>query len=830
MSGGLGGVVSALQQFAEAVVAAGASILNDLMTTLGGEGAKDKVVDEFSTQNDYLYQDEHIESLYNRMEPIFRSLLRGTTIADELRRQYHSAYMRTNVRVPRALSIVNGTHDDHEVAYSPMKPIGSTNFTVPSSMSLDILPSAVLRVNNLNLFEGDESTECASHNSNYANFFWHTKLDANGDFTKAANLDSTTFVKVQNSTTEYLKYLGVTDPGTYLNDIDYASSIGNGDNLRDAIDSAFINFRVKFVSGLGTDAGNVVSNKYLYKFADGLSNQGVGGTAGNAAGIATALNTYVDSDGNTQTKLYKYVYNGDASEYTVALSHISYSTHSGTTHTDYAYDKDKISPDGYYYYDAVKTWPTASFTANTVAGISGYLNSTSVATTSNSNTGGAAETSANWLEIQKNTIQVLVGTNTYEVFPDEISLVGTGITLTTYSHMVPGVNPHHIWTQAGVNAGMFGATHAGAVVTIDLSGVNNSYYTHVPYAPPYHVWVDAKDQVLKIDTLYKKKNTTEIMFAVIPPSVYQNSKITYGRANRAGVSFYTIHNVNSMERIHDFAYSSEFHYVTTSLNGTSNSVALPILLGIWEELTVFEKQQLVLASVNVSVHTAYYLRIEKTWEQKARAATLGAIKLAAIVFAVYTAGSSLGAVAGAQSIAIAAELAAAEALKGLVISIAAKEFLTKILVPTIIRNFGEDEELIVLAIVAVAAAVATAYYGDTLNLQFADQTALFANSMDIINQSSTIYYSSKLENLYEDREKENWGDKSDTLAEKIQKLKDLIATETDDSSLLLDLQKQTLLNPMEPSGYFAYHNNKLESQFNCYEYDQFTELNTSSTV
>ena len=60
--GGIGGtagqILAYFQEFGEAVVAAGAQILNDFINVLAGSAAQDLVIDEFSTQNTYLYTDD----------------------------------------------------------------------------------------------------------------------------------------------------------------------------------------------------------------------------------------------------------------------------------------------------------------------------------------------------------------------------------------------------------------------------------------------------------------------------------------------------------------------------------------------------------------------------------------------------------------------------------------------------------------------------------------------------------------------------------------------------------------------------------------------------
>ena len=59
-------VATFAQSFAEDVVAAGAQVLNSFINLLAGPAAYDKIIDEFSTQNSYLYNDDaYIDNLYN---------------------------------------------------------------------------------------------------------------------------------------------------------------------------------------------------------------------------------------------------------------------------------------------------------------------------------------------------------------------------------------------------------------------------------------------------------------------------------------------------------------------------------------------------------------------------------------------------------------------------------------------------------------------------------------------------------------------------------------------------------------------------------------------
>ena len=51
--GSTGVVLSHFQAFAEAVVAVGAAVANGILNAIAGPAARDKVIEEFSTQNSY---------------------------------------------------------------------------------------------------------------------------------------------------------------------------------------------------------------------------------------------------------------------------------------------------------------------------------------------------------------------------------------------------------------------------------------------------------------------------------------------------------------------------------------------------------------------------------------------------------------------------------------------------------------------------------------------------------------------------------------------------------------------------------------------------------
>ena len=156
------------------------------------------------------------------------------------------------------------------------------------------------------------------------------------------------------------------------------------------------------------------------------------------------------------------------------------------------------------------------------------------------------------------------------------------------------------------------------------------------------------------------------------------------------------------------------------------SVSAPIIMEILDDLDPLEQHKLLIAGANLSLHLAYYDRIEKTWEQKARAATLEAIRIGAIVFAVASLGSATSLTVLAQN-----------AIVAYATSIAVNAIIEQILVPIIVSNFGEDEALILLAIAAVAIAIYSS--GGTTGLnQFPNQVALFTTTIDIMNQMYSL--------------------------------------------------------------------------------------------
>ena len=813
--GGIGGsagqILSAFQQFAEAVVAAGAAVLNDFLNVLAGSAAEDLVIDEFSTQNTYLYTDDaYIDALHNPDRIVLNSLIRGTSITDEIVDFYRKAYESSDFDLQKALDIVDGSDSTHNNStYTPLSPTIACNFSLGSNNDLDkVIPSASLRINNKNLYAGDVSSQQSTIVSGTHQFTWHSVLGSGNSYT-ATTLDSSTFPKVQASTKDYLKYLGQTDPENLLDDLPYGEH-------SDVMDSAFINFRVKFVSGLGSTDGNRISNKYLYLLIKRISE---------ISGVPDELTYTEDENGVDIVTLFKYDIYGDGHNYSIGLSHIitsTYTNQNNSPHTDYKYDKELLSSDGYYYYDADKTLPEGDHSAQTQTHVYNYLNDSSV---------GTSEVKANWLEIEQNNVTVTIDGES-NVFPDEIDLTqtyypwsgplanvaGPSITLTAFSHTVPAENAHKEWTAAGEAAG-YGT--AGDTIYTNLSGVNHSYYVSIPYQAAYDVYVDASDQVLRVGNLYMKKSTSEIMPATVPNSVYSNASITYGKSNATSVTYYKVFNVSAIERVTDYAGDSSnttYRYVTHKLDASNACVSAPVILEILNGLDSLEQHKLILASANMSLHLAKYERIEKTWEQKARAATLEVIRVGAIVFAVVSLGSASSLTVVAQQMVIAYAT-----------SIAVNVIIEQILVPVIVSNFGEDEALILLAIAAVAIAVYSSDSGTAGLNQFANQAQLFTTSIDIMNQMYTLAVVQP--GLIEmQKEQEEWAKTDSELTEKeeaMQEEMDALFGTDNAPSYLLNLQIRAALNPMPASAYVNYHDTTLERQFDCYDYEKYNTLNVS---
>ena len=575
-----------------------------------------------------------------------------------------------------------------------------------------------------------------------------------GYYNYSYTLNSDRLGWVQENTKTYLKYLGIPDPENLLDDLPYTTDSGApSTTYSDIIDSVFLNFRVKFVSGIGSETGNRISNKYLWLLAEAFYDLN---------SFPTSLTYTTDENGVDTVMMFKYEVVGDGSNYSLGISHITTST-GNNAHANYQYDRDLTSSDGYYYYDANKTLPNGDHSAQTVANVSSYLNNPGVTT---------AEVKANWLEIEENgTVVTIDGVES--VFPDEIYLPGSGITL-------------------------------------KIQDPDNT-----------STYVTATDQVLRVGNLYIKKSTTEIQFATVPASVYSNASITYGKSNATSVTYYTVHNVSAVERITDYATDNndtKFRYISHKLDASNNCVSVPVVMAVLDGLDRFEQHQLIIASANLSLHLAFYLRIEPTWEQKLRAAVLNVIRIGAIIFAIYSMGS-------ASSLAVLAETA----IVAYATSIAVNVFIEQILVPVIISNFGEDEALILLAVAAVAIAYYTSKSSTKGLNQFPNQVALFTTSVDIMNQMYTLAVVQP--GLIEMQlEQDEWTETDKELTEEEEEFQEeydaLFGTETSPNHLL-NLQVRAALNPMPASAYINYHDTILERQFDCFDYDKYNELNVS---
>ena len=121
-------VTTSFQDFATNVVAAGAQILNDFLNVLAGPAAKDKVISEFSTQNSYFYSadsdgDAYIDALHNPDKIAINSLIKGTSITDEIIDFYKKAYSSSDFHLQKALDIVDGNDSIHDNStYTPLPP------------------------------------------------------------------------------------------------------------------------------------------------------------------------------------------------------------------------------------------------------------------------------------------------------------------------------------------------------------------------------------------------------------------------------------------------------------------------------------------------------------------------------------------------------------------------------------------------------------------------------------------------------------------------------------------------------------------------------------
>jgi len=774
-------VVSEFQEFAENVVAAAAQILNDFLNVLAGPAAHDKEISEFSTQNSYLYtNDAYIDNLYNTDRIALNSLIKGTSITDEIIDFYKKVYLSSDFDLQKASDIAGGSqgvgYEGDEGTYAPLVPDIECNFDLGetgTNLLADVIPSATLRVNNTNLYAGSlTGTNLTNeYDSSGAGFTWHTVLDADGNYNQhvSSTLDSDTFSKIQTNTKDYLKALGIPDPETLLDDLPYDTNSGvPGKTYSDVIDSAFLNFRVKWVSGLGSATGNRISNKYLYLLAKAIYD---------IDNIPHELTYETDENPpyDDVLTMFQYTIHGDGHNYTMGLSHVSTSTGNNTVTSSnpYQYDRDLTSSDGYYYYDANKTLPNGEHSANTVAKVQEYLDDSTI---------GTEEGFDNWLEIEQNSITVTVD-GVDSVFPDEIQLPIFS------SPSSPGI-------------------------TLKIYDSENDTY------------INAADQVLRVGNLYIKISTgsnTTIQFATVPASVYSTSSITYGKSNTTGVTYYTAHNVTAIERITDYGNETNganttFRYISHKLDVSNACVSAPVIWGILEQLDPLEQHKLIIASANLSLHLAFYLRIPATLQQKLLAAVLNIISIGLIIYTVISLGS-------AGSFAIAAEIA----ITAYATSIAINAAIEHILVPIIISNFGEDEALVVLAIAAVAIAYYSRKSGTTGLNQFPNQVALFTATIDIMNQMYTLAVVQP--GIIEmQKEQDEWTATDNELTEKEEAYQEdydaLFGTE-DSPSHLLNLQTRAALNPMPASAYFNYHDTILERQFDCFDYDKYNELNVS---
>ena len=214
-------VSTQIENFGESVVAAGAQILNDFINALAGPHAHDKVIEEFSTRNSYLFtNDAYIDNLYNTDKIFLNSLIKGTNISDEIIDFYKKANTSSDFDLWKALDLQGGHAGGGMVggfgpnyphpAWTPLDPFIESNYDLgPPYEELDhILPPVTLRVNNLNLFEGDTSKVPSGQyagNNNQSNFSWQVALWDNvhddwGYQRYAPVLNSTTFGYVQENT------------------------------------------------------------------------------------------------------------------------------------------------------------------------------------------------------------------------------------------------------------------------------------------------------------------------------------------------------------------------------------------------------------------------------------------------------------------------------------------------------------------------------------------------------------------------------------------------------------------------------------------------------
>ena len=166
-------VAAQIEQFATAVVAAGAQILNDFLNALAGPAAHGKDIDEFSTQNSYLFNDDkYIDNLYNTDEIALNSLIKGTSVTDEIISFYRKTNSAYDFNLSKALDLHRGDTavgdpgPQGNFYYTPYDPQVQSNFDLghgPDELD-SILPPVTLRINNVNLFEGEVESEYAGYN------------------------------------------------------------------------------------------------------------------------------------------------------------------------------------------------------------------------------------------------------------------------------------------------------------------------------------------------------------------------------------------------------------------------------------------------------------------------------------------------------------------------------------------------------------------------------------------------------------------------------------------------------------------------------------------
>ena len=156
-------VSTQIENFGESVVAAGAQILNDFINALAGPHAHDKVIEEFSTRNSYLFtNDAYIDNLYNTDKIFLNSLIKGTNISDEIIDFYKKANTSSDFNLSKALDIAStggdlgvggGGSAELFQTFAPLHSIIECNYDLGSYEDgfFDAVPSANLRINNTNL-------------------------------------------------------------------------------------------------------------------------------------------------------------------------------------------------------------------------------------------------------------------------------------------------------------------------------------------------------------------------------------------------------------------------------------------------------------------------------------------------------------------------------------------------------------------------------------------------------------------------------------------------------------------------------------------------------